>query len=65
MLHGIVLTSYHLLRAKSLIFVLVRSIEFELAIQPDDIVSKIGGPGLHGTSRGKQQMPLLMRPVKR
>lgn len=54
-------------RMKALLFTLVRSLEFELAIEPEDIGRKtniVGRPYICSNPGAGPQLPLLIREVQ-
>ncbi|KZV75254.1 cytochrome P450 [Peniophora sp. CONT] len=64
--HACIGFRFALAEAKSLLFSLVSSFEFALAMQPDDIVRHfniVGRPFLDGV-QSRPQLPLLIRPAK-
>ena len=51
-------------RIKALLFTLVRTFEFELALEPDDIIRKsqiVGRPVIASNPSAGSQLPLLIR----
>ena len=53
-------------RMKALLFTLIRSFEFELAIAPDDVVRRsmvVGRPHIAGDLNAGPQLPLVIRPL--
>lgn len=53
-------------RFKALVFTLIRALEFELAVSPEDIVKKsliVMKPAVKGEIEKGNQMPMLVRPV--
>ena len=55
------------LRMKALLFAIVRFFEFELAVEPEDIVRRtnvVGRPFIDSNIEAGSQLPLLIRLVK-
>ena len=60
---AVLLTNYFR-RIKALLFTLVRTFEFELALEPDDIIRKtgiVGRPLIASNPSAGPQLPLLIR----